>query len=59
MKISEMEELLKGCKELEIETLGDLARFKAEEQKGNLLNVMTRYLELNRIYQKLSLRGNR
>ena len=59
MKIKEMEELLQGCKELEIKTLGELARFKAEEEQGNLLKVMARYLELNKIYKKLSLRGNR
>lgn len=59
MKIKEMEKLLQGCKELGIKTLGDLARFKAEEEQGNLLKVMARYLELNRIYRKLSLRGNR
>ena len=45
MKIKEFEKLLQFCKELEITTLGELARFKAEEQKGNLLIVMARYIQ--------------
>lgn len=57
MKMNEMKQLLQGCKELGIKTLGDLARFKAEEEQGNLLKVMARYLELNRIYRKLNKRG--
>lgn len=55
--MNEMKQLLQGCKELEIKTLGELARFKAEEEQGNLLKVMARYLELNKIYRKLNKRG--
>ena len=57
MKMNEMKQLLQGCKELGIETLGELARFKAEEEQGNLLKVMARYLELSCIYNKLNKRG--
>lgn len=55
--MNEMKQLLQGCKELGIETLGELARFKAEEEQGNLLKVMARYLELSCIYNKLNKRG--
>lgn len=57
MKMNEMKQLLQSCKELGIETLGELARFKAEEEQGNLLKVMARYLELNEIYRRLNKRG--
>lgn len=57
MKISEFKQLLNYCRELEISTVGELARFKAEEEKGNLLKVMARYLELNEIYRRLNKRG--
>lgn len=53
MKISEFKQLLNYCKELEISTVGELARFKAEEEKGNLMLVMARYLELSKIYKRI------